>query len=87
MAGLEQAAALVLDLESVRIIGFDAGHGGCNIFDARKGNVIQARDSDFIGGYGKAPGLGYLFSSGQSILARFTNCHLELLGIEFKKDS
>ena len=76
--------SLSLHLESVRIVRFDAGHGGCSIFSVRGGSVLRARDSQIVGGYGRAPGRGGLFR-GTPFLARFTNCHLELVELRLER--
>ena len=78
-----RSGALVLDLERVRIVRFDAAHGGCHVFDAR-GVLIRARDSKIIGGYGRHPGHGDLFRSGP-ILARFSRCRFELLDMSLSR--
>jgi hypothetical protein len=74
-----RSGSLVLDLQRVRIVRFDAGHGGCNIFSSR-GAMIRATDSEIVGGYGSYPGGGYL-TRGSPILARFSNCHFEFLDL------
>lgn len=68
---------LLLDMERVRVVRFDAGHGGSYVFDANGGSIVRARSCQFIGGYGKSPGRGWLYRNGP-ILARFENCHFEL---------
>jgi len=82
-----RAGSLVLDLENVRIVRFDAGHGGCTILDAKNGNVIKAINCEIIGGYGRSPGKGNLFDRGDSVLAHFTNCRIELLKLGLRPSS
>lgn len=66
----------VIDLQRVRIVRFDAGHGGCDVLSSYQGAVIRARDVDFIGGYGKSPGNGNLLY-GKPIVASFESCRFE----------
>ncbi|MFH1999746.1 MAG: hypothetical protein ABIK28_08700 [Planctomycetota bacterium] len=75
--------SLVIDLNSVRIVCFDAGHGGCDLFSA-KGCLVRAQNSEFIGGYGSSPGAGHLFDK-SPVLARFVNCRFELLDLALKQ--
>jgi len=72
-----RSGSLVVDLERVRVVRFDAGHGGCTIFST-DGALIRATDSLFVGGYGKSPGHGRL-TDARPTLARFTGCRFELL--------
>lgn len=74
-----RSGGIVIDLENVRVAGFDAGHGGCQIF-AGDGALIRAKNVHFIGGYGKSPGKGKLFGN-SAILARFDNCRFELIDL------
>lgn len=73
-----RTGSLIVNLERVRIVRFDAGHGRCDIFRAEGGMLIRANECEFIGGYGEHPGSADLFK-GNPILARFTRCHFELL--------
>ncbi len=70
--------SMLLDLERVRIVRFDAGHGGCKIFGVTRGSVLRARDCQIVGGYGRSPGNGDIFRRGP-VIARFENCHFELV--------
>ncbi len=78
-----RSGSLLVDLLNVRIVCFDAGHGGCSIFGVRKGSMIKATNCQIIGGYGRAPGNGRLFS-GSPVIADFVNCRLELLDLTLK---
>jgi hypothetical protein len=73
-----RSGAAVLDLERVRVVRFDAGHGGCYIFSVREGAVIRARQCRFEGGYGRSPGNGNLLRS-PTVIARFEDCRFELI--------
>lgn len=66
-------AQALLALERVRIVNFDAGHGGCYLFDVREGTMLLASQCEFVGGYGKSPGRGHLFRS-DPVVARFEDC-------------
>ncbi|MHC4941864.1 MAG: hypothetical protein ACYTG7_02480 [Planctomycetota bacterium] len=72
-----RTGSLVLDLERVRLVRFDAGHGGCCIFSAR-GCLVRMTDSEIVGGYGGSPGNGRLFRS-NPVIMRFTSCRFELV--------
>ncbi len=72
---LRVAGALV-DLQRVRIVRFDAAHGGCTTLSSSKGGLYRLRDVDFVGGYGRSPGRGDLMD-GSPILASFENCRFE----------
>ncbi|MFT4541306.1 MAG: hypothetical protein ACI841_003953 [Planctomycetota bacterium] len=77
---------LTLDLERVRVVRFDAGHGGCYVFSVRGGAVIRALECEFVGGYGRSPGSGYLYRS-NTILAEFDNCLFDTLEFGTLSDS
>lgn len=63
-----------LQLERVRLVGFDTGAGGSYLFSTR-GIAVQARDSRFEGGYGRSPQHSRFFRySGADQLFRFQNC-------------
>jgi hypothetical protein len=70
--------SLIVNLERVRLVRFDAGLGRCHIFRADGGMLIRADECLFTGGYGDHPGSAYLFK-GNPILAHFTRCRFELL--------
>lgn len=70
----------VLDFLRVRIVRFDAGHGGCYVFAVQGGIMLRAEQCDFLGGYGSYPGGGHLFRH-QPKVARFTDCRFELIDV------
>jgi hypothetical protein len=73
-----------LDIARVRIVRFDAGHGGCDIFTGTDGVVLVMSDSEVLGGFGKSPGNGSLVSTGSTgCVARFTNVLFRLVDPEF----
>ncbi len=66
---------LICDLENVRVVRFDAGHGGPKVFSAREGCVARAVNCRFEGGYGRSPGAwGSFLLASDPILARFEGC-------------
>jgi len=71
-----RSVTALVDLQRVRIVRFDAGHGGCNTLSASRGAIFRARDVDFVGGYGRSPGNGDLLD-GAPIIALFQNCRFE----------
>ena len=74
-------AGAVLDYEGVRSVGFDIGAGGSLCFSVNRGVMIRARDSQFLGGYGRHPGSGNLWR-GDTLVARFERCRFELVDLE-----
>jgi hypothetical protein len=74
-----------LDLTRVRLVRFDAGHGGCTLFKANDGVVLVMSDSEVVGGFGSSPGDGRLLSSAGSpeYAMRFTNVLFQLVDPEF----
>ncbi|MEQ8766669.1 MAG: hypothetical protein RL885_22335 [Planctomycetota bacterium] len=73
-----RTGSLVLDIERVRIVGFDRGAGGSNIFSvAESPSLIRARQCRFEGGYGRSPGGGHLFRWSAKLLASFEDCRFE----------
>ncbi len=76
--------SLSVRLEQCRVVRFDAGHGGCYTFSVRAGAAVSAVDTDFVGGYGRAPGMGRLLR-GTPVLARFKNCRFELIELSTAK--
>jgi hypothetical protein len=78
-----RSGSLLLDLNKVRIVRFDAAHGGCTIFDS-EGLLVRAHNCKFVGGYGRSPGHGRLLRSGPP-LARFIGCHFELIDLNLKR--
>ena len=77
-----RTGALGLRAERVRFVRFDAGHGGSVLFAAR-GVVLDLRDCEVLGGFGRAPGLGDLVR-GEPAQGRFTNVRFELLDPGFR---
>ena len=73
----QRKGSLSIHLEAVRIVRFDAGHGGCTIFDSRGGTAVTAVNTEFMGGYGRQPGAGE-FLDGEPFLGSFKNCVIEL---------
>lgn len=79
-----RSGGLTLDMQRVRIVRFDAGHGGADIFAPRGGLFLRLDDCEILGGYGRSPGNGDLFDVGKGpVLGRFRNCQIELLGLRF----
>ena len=75
-----RSRASSISLERVRVVRFDAGHGGCYVFFFREGVLVRARDCEFVGGYGTRPGMGDL-ARGEPLLASFVDCRFRLLGM------
>jgi hypothetical protein len=61
----------------VRIIGFDMGAGGSVAFGV-EGMLLEAKQCQFLGGYGRSPGSGNLLRGGP-IVCRFTDCTFKQL--------
>ncbi len=72
---------LVLDLENVRLLGFDSGAGGSNLFSIR-GAFIRATGCEILGGYGRSPG-GGSFARDGPLLCLFDSCHFESMKFPF----
>ena len=74
-----------LDIARVRIVRFDAGHGGCHLFDGDDGTVLVMRNSEILGGFGRSPGNGSLLgSAGSPVNAmRFENVRFEFINMQF----
>ncbi|MCB9913788.1 MAG: hypothetical protein H6828_01410 [Planctomycetes bacterium] len=70
-------------MERVRVVRFDAGHGGCTVFSFNGGAVVHATDCEFLGGYGRAPGRGSLLRPGPPFLMRFERCRFRLIELRF----
>ena len=79
-----RSGTLSVDVVRVRFVRFDAAHGGCDLFSANYGMVLDMRDSEVIGGFGRAPGRGELLD-GSPIVGRFTNVLFDLLDPSFDK--
>lgn len=68
-----------VELEDVRVIGFDRGiqHGA--LLDFRSGAALSAHSCAFLGGYGPLPGGGLLLSATRTaLIARFEACEFDL---------
>ena len=76
----QRRGSLSIHLEAVRIVRFDAGHGGCQIFRTRGGTAVTAVDTEFMGGYGRNPGMAR-FLDGEPFLGSFKNCVIELVNM------
>jgi hypothetical protein len=71
----------LIELDRVRLCGFDMGAGSSSAFDTRA-SAILARDSRFEGGYGRSPGGGVLFDiRTNGFLARFDRCTMTSVSI------
>ncbi len=79
--------SLVLEMEGVRVVGFDAGHGGSYVFAVSGGTILQATSCEFLGGYTETPGQGHLFrpTSQAGFLASFRSCRFELHSLELQR--
>ncbi len=78
----KRQGSLTLRLSGVRLVRFDAGHGGCRLFSINDGLVVHATDSEFVGGYGSSPGHGSIFDSNDVFLGYFERC--EFSGIKYE---
>ena len=70
----KRQGSLTLRLANVRLVRFDAGHGGCKLFRINDGLIVHATDSEFIGGHGSSPGNGNIFSNSDVFLGYFERC-------------
>ncbi len=71
----------VVELDRVRLCGFDTGAGSSCAFGTRA-TAIFARDCRFEGGYGRYPGSGNLFRiDTRAFLARFERCTISAVSI------
>ena len=70
----KRRGSLTLRLSNVRLVRFDAGHGGCDSFSINDGLIVHATDSEFVGGYGRSPGHGSIFDSTDVLLGYFERC-------------
>jgi hypothetical protein len=68
-----------VDLERVRIVGYDCGAGGSVCFDARpSGAFIRASQCEFLGGFGRSPWSGHCnLAYGSPLIGRFDGCRFE----------
>lgn len=64
-----------IQAEDVRFVRFDAGHGGCYVFDLSRGGAVYCKNCRFEGGYGRSPGHGNIARS--VTVARFEDCTFE----------
>jgi len=73
-----------IQLDRVRVIGFDIGAGGsCMIGAVRPGTVLWARNSRLEGGYGRSPEHGTLWDvRTDAFLARLESCQVDLVSLE-----
>ena len=70
----KRQGSLTLRLSNVRLVRFDAGHGGCRLFSINDGLIVHATDSEFVGGHGRSPGNGDIFDSTDVFLGYFERC-------------
>ena len=70
----KRQGSLILRLSNVRLVRFDAGHGGCTLFSINEGLIVHATDTEFIGGFGRSPGRGSIFESCKIFLGHFERC-------------
>ena len=70
----KRSGALTLKLTNVRLVRFDAGHGGCTLFSINEGLIVHAQDTDFVGGFGSSPGNGSVFERCDLLLGHFERC-------------
>jgi hypothetical protein len=73
----KRSGNMTIRLERVRIIGFDMGAGGSVAFGV-EGMLLEAKQCQFLGGYGRSPGSGNLLRGGP-IVCRFTDCTFKQL--------
>ena len=77
----KRQGCLSLKLANVRVVRFDAGHGGCDIFSVRMGLIVHATDTEFVGGLGRSPGNGNVFDCRRILLGHFERC--QFTGINY----
>ncbi len=75
-----QELAATVELDDVRVIGFDNGvQSGLALLDFRGGVALSARSCAFLGGYGELPGGAIALSSpNTAFLAHFEACEFDL---------
>ncbi len=78
----KRQGTLVLRMSNVRLVRFDAGHGGCRLFSINDGLIVHAVDCEFIGGLGRSPGNGSIFDSSKILLGHFERC--SFFGINYE---
>jgi len=77
-----QRAAATVELDDVRVIGFDNGIGEGALLDFRGGAALLARDCEFLGGFGSRPAGGLALATPQTaFIARFDSCKFDLQSI------
>mgnify|MGYP001389057397 CR=1 FL=1 len=78
----KQLHAATVELDDVRVIGFDNGVQAGALLDFRGGVALSARSCAFLGGYGSLPGGAILLSSPETaLLAYFEACEFDLHSI------
>lgn len=77
----KRQGSLTLQLSGVRLVRFDAGHGGCDLFSINDGLIVHAADCEFAGGHGRSPGHGSIFDSVDVFLGYFERCSFS--GIDY----
>ncbi len=74
-----QDFAATVELDDVRVIGFDNGVQAGALLDFRGGVALSARSCAFLGGYGELPGGAIAFASpNTAFLAHFEACEFDL---------
>jgi hypothetical protein len=78
----EQAHAATVELDDVRVIGFDNGVQSGALLEFRGGVALSARSCAFLGGYGALPGGAILLEAPDTaLLAHFEACEFDLHSI------
>ena len=78
----QRAAAALVRLRGVRVIGFDHGAPGSGLFAFERGVVLDVRDARFEGGFGSLPGSGAVLRvPNAAVVARFEDCTFEGLSL------
>ena len=77
----KRQGSLTLRLSNVRLVRFDAGHGGCRSFSINDGLIVHATDSEFVGGFGRSPSNGDVFDRCDIFLGYFKRCRFS--GIDY----
>lgn len=70
----KRQGSLTLRLSNVRLVRFDAGHGGCRLFSINEGLIVHATETEFVAGFGRSPGNGSIFVSTDIFLGYFERC-------------
>ena len=82
----KRRGSLTLAFSKVRLVRFDAGHGGCKLFRVNDGIVVHATDTEFLGGFGRSPGNGKIFARKDLLLGHFERCSFFGINSDFFKD-